>query len=197
MSGLFNIAAARTICVSLVISAAVLLLACSDSDPVAPDTSLYAPVQEAAQLDGRWQTENILAAGLPLSNLLVPGATPGQADSRLSAFLGDLAVTTSGQHTGLFSADAHGTAADTADAMPAVSGAHLAAGSFTLWGEGQIQVRLSAENGHALDKAQNYLGQASILADTLLLEFNLLVPPHKAVPFLPSSLTVLARMVRR
>jgi hypothetical protein len=197
MSGFVCFASVRAFCAFLAVGTAVLLLACSDSDPVVPDTSLYAPVQEAAQLDGRWETENILAAGLPLSSLLVPGAIPGQADSRLSAFLGDLAVTTSGEHTGLFSADARGTARDTAEALPAASGSHLAAGSFTLWGEGQIQVRLSAENGHALDRAQNYLGQASILADTLLLEFNLLVPPHKAVPFLPSSLTVLARMVRR
>jgi hypothetical protein len=197
MSGFLNFAIVRTLSASIVVATAVLLLACSDSNPVVPDTGLYSPVQESDQLDGHWQTENILAAGLPLSNLLVPGSIAGQADSRLSSYLGDLSVIVSGEHTGLFSADAHGTAADTADALSTASGSHLAAGSFTLWGEGQIEVRLSAENGHALDRAQNYLGQASILADTLLLEFSLQVPPHKAVPFLPSSLTVLARMVRR
>ncbi len=197
MPCLFHITAVRTISASLVLAAAALLLACSDSTPVAPATDLYLPVQEAAQLGGRWRTENVLAGGLPLSSLLVPGATAGQADSRLSSYLGDLAVSVSGESTGLFSADARGTAVDTADALTASSGTHLAAGSFTLWGEGQVEVRLSAENGSALDKAQNYLGQASILGDTLLLEFSLTVPPHKAVPFLPSSLSVLARMVRR
>lgn len=197
MSGLFHITAMRTSCAYLILTIAALLLACTDSNPVAPDTGLFAPVQKAAQLDGRWQTETMLAGGFPLTGLLVPGATAGQADSRLSAYLGDLVVSMSGEQTGLFSADAQGTAVDTADALPAVSGSHLAAGSFILWGEGQIEVRLSAENGQALDKAQNYLGHAFILADTLLLEFNFLVPPHKAVPFLPFSLSVLARMVRR
>ncbi len=194
---LFIIKTGRVIYVSCLLIYALLLISCSDSNPVAPDTGLFAPVQKAAQLDGRWQTETILAGGFPLTGLLVPGATAGQADSRLSAYLGDLVVSMSGEQTGLFSADAQGTAVDTAAALPAVSGSHLAAGSFILWGEGQIEIRLSAENGQALDKAQNYLGQASILADTLLLRFNFLVPPHKAVPFLPSSLSVLARMVRR
>ena len=177
--------------------ALLLVAACTDSDPASPDTGNYLPVTEAVQIEGTWQTETMLAAGLPLSNLLVPAATAGASDSRISAFLGDLAVVPSGEYTGVFSAEAQGTARDTAEASPSVSGAHDMGGGFTIFGEGMIQVRLSAENGHAVVNPQNYLGQASILGDTLILEFDFSVPTHKAVPFLPETISFLARMVRQ
>ncbi|MBW7995082.1 MAG: hypothetical protein FVQ81_00635 [Candidatus Glassbacteria bacterium] len=198
MHGQFLSAGLRTLLGAFcALSAVIFCISCSDSNPAAPQTGLFHPVQQSAQIEGRWITENVFAGGLPISGLLVPGATAGLADSRLSSYLGDLAVSVSGEQTGLFSLDAGGTAVDTLDPGNTASGSHRAAGGFTLWGEGQLEVQLMSTNGRALPEARKYLGTAFTLGDTLLLEFRFSVPTHKAVPFLPDTLSVLARMLRR
>ena len=179
-----------------VMIASLLFCSCSDSNPAAPDTGLYHPVQEASQIAGQWDVENVFASGLPIAMRLVPGATAGQADSRISSYNADLAVSTSGEYTGVFSTFAHGMAVDTADQTNAAAGDQRTSGGFTLWGEGQIEIRLSSENGKALPSVKTFMGTASALGDTLLLEFSYAVPPQKAVFFLPDTMSFLARLVR-
>jgi hypothetical protein len=78
-----------------------------------------------------------------------------------------------------------------------VSGNQRTVGGYTLWGEGQIEVLVTSENGNALPVSKKFLGAASTLGDTLLLEFHFATPPQKAVFFLPDTVSFLARLVRR
>lgn len=196
MNGSHQIAALRAAAMAAVLCLAS-LAACDDNGPTAPDTGSFLPVTDAARLDGLWALENLFADGLPVTGLLVYSDDPTVADSRLSSFSGDLAASASDGSTGVFSVEATGTAADTASPGDVASGGQEVLGGFTLSGDGDLTVRLSAENGSALDPPRFYTGSARMLADTLLLEFRFRTPPHKAVFFLPDSMNFLARLVRR
>ncbi|MFH1070396.1 MAG: hypothetical protein V1794_12325, partial [Candidatus Glassbacteria bacterium] len=62
--------------------------------------------------------------------------------------------------------------------------------------EGVLEVTLLLENSTPVEPRQVYTGGARLLGDTLLLDFTLQVPTHKAVPFLPAETGFLARLVK-
>jgi len=166
-----------------------------DSGPAGPPSGETVPVEWAAQLEGRWRTDEAFVLGLPVTELLVPGIVPGRFDFRLTGFGNDLVVSVTSDRTGLFSLISSGTAADTADPLKTISGAHQVTGSFSVT-EGVLEVTLLLENSTPVEPRQVYTGGARFLGDTLLLDFTLQVPPHKAVPFLPAETGFLARLVK-
>ena len=172
-------------------------LSCSDkAGPAGPAPGETVPVKFAAELEGRWRTDNLFALGLPVSELLVPGLTPGRYDARLDSYDNDLVVSVTGEQTGIFSLISTGVAADTADPLQTVGGAHEVTGSFRL-NDGQLEVILLLKNSAPVNPPQAFSGGARLLADTLLLDFTLEVTPHKAVLFLPAEASFLARLVKR
>jgi len=167
-----------------------------DGNPLAPGGPAAEPVEWAAQLEGRWGSINLVAAGLPVTQYLIPALTPGVFDARLASFSSDLVVSVTGEKTGLFSLVATGIAADTANPLNTASGEHEVLGGFSLGENGQLVVTLRAENSAALDPAQSYTGGARIVGDTLLLDFTLASPPGKNVPFLPDTTAFIARLIK-
>lgn len=168
-----------------------------DSSPLGPGGPGTEPVEWAAQLEGRWGSLNVAAAGLPVAQYLIPAFTQGVFNARLASFDTDLVVSVTGEKTGLFSLAATATAADTSNPLNTASGAHDVLGGFTVGENGQLAVTLRAENSTVLDPAQSYTGGARIAGDTLLLDFTLAAPPDKSVPFLPDTTTFIARLIKR
>ncbi len=174
------------------------VVACDDdSNTLAPGGPGVEPVEWAAQLEGRWSSINVAAAGFPVTQYLIPAFTPGSFNARLASFDTDLVVGVTGEKSGLFSLIATGTAADTANPLNTASGGHDVLGGFTIDENGQLVVTLRAENSTILDPAQSYTGGARIVGDTLLLDFTLAAPPDKPVPFLPDTTTFIARLIKR
>ena len=184
------------LCLTLLIFSAP---ACEDDNsPLAPGGPGAQPVEWAAQIEGRWGSINLAAAGLPVTQYLIPAFAPGVFDSRLSSFDTDLIVSVTGEKTGLFSLAATAAAADTADPLNTTPiGGHDVLGGFSIGENGELVVTLRAENSIALDPAKNYTGGARIAGDTLLLDFTLASPPDKNVPFLPDTTAFIARLVKR
>jgi len=151
------------------------------------------PVVSPNQLEGRWTSVDIFAAGLPVNAYLIPAFSKNSYDSRLLYYSTDLVISVTGNKTGLFSVMAGGTAVDTANPSLTAEGTFRPWGSFNVSGDGGLTVILRSES----NKALAYEGTAGFIGDTLILSFTLAAPPHKAVGFLPDTLDFLARLVKR
>jgi len=171
-----------------------LILACSDDkSPLGPSAGEAIPVTGAAQLAGNWGDLQAFAGGLPLNAWTIPAFAPGVYDSRLTAWTASLTVTRTGENSAVFAAAAAGVSQDT-------SGSGLAKqGQFDYWGEivldGEGWITVTPRSGRSKDHP--FYGQASLLADTLVLNFTFSSPPEKAVGFLPASTGFIARLVRQ
>ncbi len=168
-----------------------------DSSPLGP-AGLAEPVESAGRIAGDWEAAGVFLQGLPLEGLLVPAFAAGRYEAALESFEAGLTATVTGERSGLFAATAFGSAADTADPGRVASGAFAPWGSFTLEGEGLLAVTVRDEgDGAATASPASYRGTASLVGDTLLLEFTLAEPPYHRVGFLPAAASILVRLVRR
>jgi len=174
---------------------AALALGCSDDkNPAAPVAGEAVPVTAAAQLDGHWSSIQAWVDGLPLTAYTIPAFGVGRHDAALAAWNNGLTVTRTGEASAVFSVLAEGTSLDTAGSGLMKSGEFEYWGDLVLDGEGGLNATL--RSGRSRD--HQFYGQASFLADTLVLNFTLSSPPEKAVGFLPNAQTsFIARLVKQ
>ncbi|MCE5269946.1 hypothetical protein LLH00_01525 [bacterium] len=182
-----------TLIISLLIAA--LALGCSDDkNPAAPVAGEAVPVTAAAQIEGRWNSVQAWVDGLPLNTYTVPAFGVGRYDAVIAAWSSGLTVTRTGEASALFSLQTEGTSVDTAGSGLMKSGGFDYWGDLVLDGDGGVSATL--RTGRSKDRP--FVGQASLLADTLVLNFTLSSPPEKAVGFLPNAQTsFIARLVRQ
>lgn len=171
---------------------------CSDKETLlGPVSTEVLPVESSGQLEGRWGSLSVYANGLPVTRYLIPAFSPNSYNARMTSFYTDLAVSVTGEHTGLFSTLASGVAADTANPILTEPGQHNITGSFRLDEEGRLTVILPSENPDGDRSFQSYNGTAFLAGDTLILAFSLAVPPEKKLVFLPDTTSFIARLIRR
>lgn len=191
---ILSVNAMKTILAAGLFLLAALALSCSDDkSPLGPSAGDAIPVTEAAQLAGSWGELQAFAGGLPLNAWTIPAFAPRVYNARLTAWTANLTVTRTGENSAVFAAAAAGVSQDT-------SGSGLAKqGQFEYWGEivldGEGWITVTPRTGRSKDRM--FYGQASLLADTLVLNFTLSSPPDKAVGFLPASTSFIARLIKQ